>query len=88
MIAQAFQSIHYPILPIVELTEDAEASSRAHQHVVREILHVRNSALYVPRDFDISPYFAVVKPTIAIGFDFHEFDWTGDPPPPRPDRAE
>jgi hypothetical protein len=55
---------------------------------VREILHVRNSALYVPRDFDISPYFAVVKPTIAMGFDFHEFDWTRDPPPPAPDLAE
>jgi hypothetical protein len=88
LIAQAFQSIHYPILPIIELAEDAEASGRIHQHVVREILHVRNSALYVPRDFDISPYFAVVKPTIAIGFDFHEFDWTRAPPPPTPDLAE
>jgi hypothetical protein len=88
LIAQAFQSIHYPILPIVELTEDAEASRLIHPHVVREILHVRNSALYVPRDFDISPYFAVVKPTIAMGFDFHEFDWTRDPPPPVPDLAE
>ena len=74
LIAQAFQSIHYPILPVVEVTEDAKAPGRIHQHVVREILHVRNSALYVPRDFDISPYFTIVKPTIAMGFDFHEFD--------------
>ena len=88
LIAEAFQTIHYPILPVLESPEDAKASSRMHQHVVREILHVRNSALYVPRDFDISPYFAIVKPTIAMGFDFHEFDWTRDPPLPAPDPAE
>ncbi len=88
LIAQAFQSIHYPILPVVEVTEDTKAPGRIHQHVVREILHVRNSALYVPRDFDISPYFTIVKPTIAMGFDFHEFDWTREPLPPPPDLAE
>ena len=30
----------------------------------REILEIRHSSLYAPRDFDISPYFEVVKPTI------------------------
>ncbi len=84
LIAQAFQSIRYPILPVVEWTEDVEASGRLRQQVLREILHVRNSALYVPRDFDISPYFAVVKPTIAKGFDFHEFDWIEDTSPNAP----
>jgi len=28
-----------------------------------EILEIRHSSLYVPRDFDISPYFNIVKPT-------------------------
>jgi len=30
----------------------------------REMLEIRHHSLYAPRDFDISPYFAVVKPTI------------------------
>ena len=29
-----------------------------------EILHIRHHSLYAPRDFDLSPYFHVVKPTL------------------------
>jgi hypothetical protein len=36
---------------------------------VREIYHIRNHRLYTPRDFDVSPYFQVIQPTIARGFD-------------------
>ena len=75
LVAQAFQSIHYPILPMIERVEDAVASSGLHDHVMREIMHVRNSSLYVPRDFDISPYFAVIKPMVVRGFDFHALPW-------------
>jgi hypothetical protein len=28
--------------------------------------------LYAPRDFDVSPYFAVIKPTIEGGFDYRK----------------
>jgi hypothetical protein len=76
LIAQAYQSIHYPILPIVEIVEDARAAGAAGRRVVHEILHIRDSALFVPRDFDISPYFEVVKPTIARGFDYRSLTWT------------
>src|SRR5258705_6587545 len=41
----------------------------------REILHIRDSSLYMPRDFDISPYFEVVKPTIVHGFDYTSLHW-------------
>src|SRR6266478_2153246 len=41
----------------------------------REILHIRDSSLYMPRDFDISPYFEVVKPTIVHGFDYTALHW-------------
>jgi hypothetical protein len=75
LLAQAFQSINYPILPIVEFLDGDKASSRQREHIVREILHIRNSALYVPRDFDISPYFAVVKPLIEEGFDYKKLEW-------------
>jgi hypothetical protein len=29
----------------------------------------------MPRDFDISPYFEVVKPTIVLGFDYLSLHW-------------
>jgi hypothetical protein len=38
-------------------------------------LEIRHSSLYCPRDFDISPYFNVVKPTIARGFDYKSLQW-------------
>jgi len=25
--------------------------------------------------FDVSPYFAIIKPTVECGFDFHNFEW-------------
>lgn len=75
LIAQAYQSIHYPILPIVEIVEDARAAGPTRRHVVHEVLHIRDSALFVPRDFDISPYFVVVKPTIVRGFDYRQLTW-------------
>ena len=35
------------------------------------IFHIRSSRLFVPRDFDVSPWFAIVKPSLAPDFDFH-----------------
>jgi len=41
----------------------------------RELLHIRHHSLYVPRDFDVSPYFQIVKPTLEVGFDHHQLTW-------------
>ncbi|HEX2216861.1 MAG TPA: YiiX/YebB-like N1pC/P60 family cysteine hydrolase [Xanthobacteraceae bacterium] len=73
LIAQAFQSVRYPIL-----TKATRASTRAAR---REILEIRHHSLYAPRDFDISPYFAVVKPTIEVGFDYRRLHWADLPLP-------
>jgi hypothetical protein len=43
-----------------------------------EIDHIRTYGLYTPRDFDVSPYFAIVKPTLVAGFDYRTLEW--DPP--------
>jgi hypothetical protein len=67
LIAQAFDAVRYPILPRV-----TQAGSRQAR---REILHIRDSSLYMPRDFDISPYFEIVKPTIVHGFDYTALHW-------------
>ena len=37
---------------------------------------IRDSSLYCPRDFDISPYFAIIKPTIEMGFDYKTISWS------------
>ena len=67
LIAQAFESVRYPILPRVAATEGRSAR--------QEILEIRHSSLYAPRDFDISPYFKLVKPTIEKGFDYRQMHW-------------
>jgi hypothetical protein len=68
LIARAFQSVRYPILPDVTRSEGSEAG-RA------EILHIRHHSLFAPRDFDLSPYFEIVKPHIAGGFDHRSLTW-------------
>jgi hypothetical protein len=67
LIAEAFRTVHYPILPKIKLTRSRQA--------IEQILEIRHSSLYCPRDFDISPYFNVVKPTIAKGFDYKALHW-------------
>src|SRR3982075_88416 len=78
LIAQAFDAVRYPILPKV-----TRAGSRQAR---REILHIRDSSLYMPRDFDISPYFEIVKPTIVRGFDYTALHWA-DKQKPLPEVA-
>lgn len=78
LIAQAFESVRYPILPIVTIEV---ANDPACQDCVRQILHVRHHSLYTPRDFDVSPYFEVVKPTLFKGFDHHALVWAPAPTP-------
>jgi hypothetical protein len=62
----------YPILPEVMLEKlDDPACSDCY----REILHVRHHSLIAPRDFDISPYFAIIKPAHSGVFDFTALAW-------------
>jgi hypothetical protein len=75
LIAQAFDAVRYPILP--KITRAASRKAR------REILHIRDSSLYMPRDFDISPYFEIVKPTIVHGFDYLSLHWADKQKPLR-----
>jgi hypothetical protein len=82
LIAQAFEHVCYPILPKVARLESETAR--------QDILEIRHSSLYAPRDFDISPYFQLVKPTIERGFDYRSMAWahlpkTQDPVPTAPD---
>ena len=72
LIAEAFAAISYPILPFAETID---ASREDCPFCVKEVLRLRHHSLYVPRDFDVSPYFGIVKPTIEGGFDYLRLQW-------------
>ncbi|MDE3175168.1 MAG: lipo-like protein [Pseudomonadota bacterium] len=73
LIAEAFHTIRYPILPLVERADDPKLRS-----TLAEQWRVRHHSLFTPRDFDASPYFQIVKPTLERGFDFHAFKWIAE----------
>ena len=58
LIARAFASVRYPILPVLR-----------HDEAGRVQLYRRSSRLITPRDFDYSPYFDLIKYPV---FDFDE----------------
>lgn len=79
LIAEAFGAVRYPILPKI-----TQVGSRAAR---RQILEIRHSSLYAPRDFDISPYFEIVKPTLVQGFDYRRLRWADQSPVPAPAKS-
>lgn len=76
LIAEAFGRVRYPILPRIERVVAQERGiSRASR---QEILHIRHHSLYAPADFDLSPYFAIIKPTVEGGFNYKGLTWAND----------
>lgn len=74
LVAEAMQAVRYPILPRVERLRRI---NEPHESVrpTSEVLHLRHPSLFVPRDFDLSPYFEVVKPALVNGFDHRRLFW-------------
>jgi len=72
LIAQCFQSVRYPILPDIEVRA---TDRRDCPGCIEEILRIRHHSLFVPRDFDVSPYFQVIKPTLENGFEYRRLSW-------------
>lgn len=77
LIAQAFQSVRYPILPQVDALDPE--TRRCLGYSVAEIHHIRHHSLFAPRDFDLSPYFKIIKPLADSGFDYKRLRWRDDP---------
>lgn len=74
LIAEAFGRVRYPILPRVERVQ-SQANGLARQRR-QEILHIRHHSLYAPADFDLSPYFKIIKPTLEDGFNYKGLTWS------------
>jgi hypothetical protein len=64
LVAEVFEQVRYPILPMLN-----------HKHRYSQ----RDHTLFTPRDFDVSPYFKIIKPTVELGFDFRTFEWANKP---------
>lgn len=70
VIADAFQSIHFPILPLIREKDQKNL----------EIIP-RNSKLFTPADFDYSPYFSIIKYPIlrfSENAPYHSYPWRND----------
>ena len=64
LVAEVFGQVRYPILPTI---------NKKHH------LSQRDHSLFTPRDFDVSPYFKIIKPTVELGFNFRNFEWASKP---------
>ena len=102
MTAAAFQKVGFPILPVFRrekpttLGDRVKASllGRRSRRAYTGIFHARHPTLVVPRDFDLSPFFEIVKfNRIEDGtFDYRRIRWDPDdstigvsgPPPALP----
>ena len=95
LIAQLFQKVRFPVLPTVELPEghDGRGHPRRGRMLKRILGHdsdqytglfrMRHPTLVTPRDFDLSPFFQVIKfNALADGdFDYQQIQWAPDQPP-------
>jgi Permuted papain-like amidase enzyme, YaeF/YiiX, C92 family len=75
LIAQAFQSVRYPILPVRKTLPCRDVPPDAEGDCVEEAFEARHFSMFAPRDFDVSPYFAVVKPLPVADFDYTRLRW-------------
>lgn len=69
MLAEAFMAVRYPILPVIEQTDEGLRFFK------------RNFKLFTPKDFDYSPYFDIIKYPL-IGLDeiaaYRSLPWDED----------
>ena len=81
-IAMAFQKVRYPVQPAISSPnggtgESAKPASVFETHVFTPC----NPRVVTPRDFDLSPYFEVIKFNVAgrKDFDYKKINWADRP---------
>jgi len=81
IIGRAFQNVGFPILPSVEPAADEQQGwvdwLRRRKTFYPVLFHRQRETLITPRDFDLSPYFDVVKwNAVELGaFDYRRIRW-------------
>ncbi|MCX8073339.1 MAG: YiiX/YebB-like N1pC/P60 family cysteine hydrolase [Candidatus Binatia bacterium] len=83
MLARAFASVGFPIIPRVTLNPEPPRRrwfrwfSWLRRPEYEALYEKEDPALVTPRDFDLSPYFDIVKVhhATAVGFDYRRIHW-------------
>jgi hypothetical protein len=87
MIGRAFQNVGFPILPVVEAAVPGVPAPKrwrgwwsARRSPYPPVFQRQTSTVITPRDFDLSPYFEIVKvgplgPTARRTFDYRRIRW-------------
>jgi hypothetical protein len=89
MIGRAFQNVGFPILPLIEPAGPGPAASAtkgwrrwwsARHSPYPTVFQRQTSTIITPRDFDLSPYFEIVKvtplgPAARRSFDYRRIRW-------------
>jgi hypothetical protein len=91
IIARAFQNVGFPVMPTILPGEAAPVRGGLLTLVRRDRSHYpavfrrRNPRVVTPRDFDLSPYFDIVKfnALAEARFDYRRIRWEDDAPPPQ-----
>ncbi len=88
LLAEAFGRVRFPILPVPVRRKPRTVGQRLRQQILGRptrraysgLLRARHPTLCVPRDFDLSPYFEIVKfdPRDVAAFDYRRLEWEGE----------
>lgn len=72
LLASAFMSVRFPVIPLIQRDNNGQIR-----------LYRRNFRLYTPKDFDVSPYFEIIKYPL-MGHDdlanYRNLPWATQPP--------
>lgn len=93
LLGRLFAGIGYPVTPIEEAGPLPQAPARKPRSLVERLLgresgteytglfRMRHPTLLTPRDFDLSPYFEIVKFNLLASarFDYHNIPWADSP---------
>ena len=85
LLAEAFGQVGFPILPVPVRKKPRNVRQRLRQQILGRptrraysgLLRARHPTLCVPRDFDVSPYFDIVKFNArdVAAFDYRRLEW-------------
>ena len=84
LIAEAFAKVRFPITPSVTYPEPVLQRYRLGRALLGEesdeytgLFQMRHPTLTTPRDYDLSPYFSIVKFNIIeeLNFDYRKIHW-------------
>jgi hypothetical protein len=92
MIAECFRRVRFPIIPRYEPLPPGTESVPgryawlerfSHKQQVSHLLRMVSPTLTTPRDFDLSPYFEIIKFNVieSSRFDYHKLRWVEEPGP-------